>query len=122
MLIKAIQNNQLEMWPGLTTTAVEKYLPDSLPATDKGHTKQQRKGTRTTQDKLKEKLEVIETEQDINPPVERDKYNQIFTHIATVDKKDSTIYIDNTGNLPIRSIGGYIAIFILYNWTTNSIL
>ena len=41
------------MWSGLTETAAEKYHPDSSPATDKGHTKLQRKGIRTTQDKVK---------------------------------------------------------------------
>jgi hypothetical protein len=34
-LIKAIQNNQFTTWPGLTAKAVQQYLPDSLPATDK---------------------------------------------------------------------------------------
>ena len=71
---------------------------------------------------MKEKLDVIEMERDIHPSVEREKMNQIFTSIAKVNKKYRTIYVDNTGNLPIRSIEGYIAIFILYNWTTNAIL
>ena len=61
-------------------------------------------------------------EQDIHPPVERENVNQIFTSIAKVNKKYRTIYVDNTGNLPIRSIERYIDIFILYNWTTNAIL
>eukprot|EP00978_Attheya_sp_CCMP212_P011839 scaffold29395_cov55-Attheya_sp.AAC.1 len=32
-LLKAIQNNQLSTWPGLTAEAVTKYLPNSCPAT-----------------------------------------------------------------------------------------
>ena len=60
--IKAIQNNQLTTWPGLNATEVDKYLPDSSPATDKGHMKQHRKGIRTTQDNLKGKLDVIDME------------------------------------------------------------
>ena len=36
-LLKSIRNNQLAIWPGLTAEAVEKYLPESCPATDKGH-------------------------------------------------------------------------------------
>ena len=94
------------MWPDLTETAVDKYLPDSSPATDKGYTKLQRKSLRTTQDTLKEKLEVIEMEQDIHPPVEREKINQIFTSNTKLDKKDGTIYVEDTGNFPIRSIEG----------------
>ena len=27
-LLKAIKNNQLATWPGLTTEVVQKYLPD----------------------------------------------------------------------------------------------
>ena len=39
-LIKAIKNNQLTTWTGLTETAVDKYFPDSSPETDKSHMKQ----------------------------------------------------------------------------------
>ena len=55
------KNNQLETWPGLTTEAVQKYLPDSFPGTDKGHMKRQRKVIRSTKDKINDALEHIET-------------------------------------------------------------
>ena len=42
-LLKALHNNQFATWPGLTAKAVQKYLPDSSPATDKGHMKRQKK-------------------------------------------------------------------------------
>ena len=121
-LIKAIKNNQLTTWPGLTATEVDKYLPDSSPETDKFHMKRQSKVLRTTQNNLKEKLEVIEMEQDIHPPIEREKTSNILTSITKVENKDGIIYVNNTGNLPIGSIEGYIYIFILYYWTTNEIL
>ena len=41
--LKALQNNQFVTWPGLTVKAVQKYLPESSPATDKGHMKRQKK-------------------------------------------------------------------------------
>ena len=47
-LIKAIKNNQLITWPGLTAEAVDTYLPNSAPSTDKGHMRRQRKGIRST--------------------------------------------------------------------------
>ena len=103
-IIKAIKNNQLATWPGLTATAVGIYLPDSSPAPYKDHMKRQRKGLRTTEDKLKEKLEVIEMERDIYPPLKRENMNHIFTSIATVDKKDRTINVKNIEDSPIRSI------------------
>ena len=36
--MKAIENGQFATWPGLTKEAVQKYLAESSPATDKGHT------------------------------------------------------------------------------------
>jgi hypothetical protein len=53
----------------LTAEAVEKYLPDHAPATDKGHMRRQRKGMRST--KIKEALDIIEHNRDMNPPVEK---------------------------------------------------
>ena len=47
-LVKAIKNNQLNTWPSITADAVRKHLPESAPATDKGHMKCQRKGIRLT--------------------------------------------------------------------------
>ena len=85
---------------------VDKYLPDISPETYKVHMKRQKKGLRTTQGALKEKFEVIETEQDIHPPIELDTMNKIFTSIAKGDKKDGTIYVSNTVNVSIRSIKG----------------
>ena len=38
-ILKAVHNNKFLTWPGLTVKAVKKYLPDSSPATDKGHMK-----------------------------------------------------------------------------------
>ena len=60
-LLKAIKNNQLATWTGLTTEAVQKCLPDSCPATDKGHMKRQQKGIISTKDKINDALEQIET-------------------------------------------------------------
>ena len=68
-LIKAINNNQLASWPGLTTAAVNKYLPDSSPATNKGHMKRQKKSIRSTTEKLAIKVRESETQQCINPPM-----------------------------------------------------
>ena len=42
--------------------------------------------------------------------------------MAYVDKKDGIMYTDLAGNFRVRSIDGYTAFFILYDWTTNAIL
>ena len=82
------KNNQMSTWPGLTTEAVQKYLPDSCPATDKGHMKRQRKCIRSTKDKINDALEQIETARCMNPPEERERMNQIFMTLGYVDKKE----------------------------------
>jgi len=67
-------------------------------------------------------LESIETEREFHPPMEKEKFNQLFCFVGMIDKKDGTIYVDNTGNFPITSIDGMKAVFILYDWTSNAIL
>eukprot|EP00978_Attheya_sp_CCMP212_P034584 scaffold145516_cov59-Attheya_sp.AAC.1 len=111
-LIKAIQNNQLSTWPGLTAEAVTKYLPDSCPATDKGHMKRQAKGIRSTKTKINEALSMIEYERDIHPPKATELSNQIFIAIGAINPKDGTIYADLTGIFPITAIDGTRAVFI----------
>ena len=44
------------------------------------------------------------------------------TNRTREDESDFTSNLNNTGISPIRSIEGYIAIFILYDWTTNELL
>ena len=58
----------------------------------------------------------------INPPLEKEKMNQLFASMAYIDKKEGIMYTDLTCNFPVRSIDGFAAFFILYDWTTNAIL
>jgi hypothetical protein len=121
-LLKAIRNRQLATWPGLTIEAVEKYLPASCPATDKGHMKRQAQGIRSTKAKIQASLQNIEYERDVNPPRTIEKDNHIFIALGQIDVKRGTIYADLTGNFPITAIDGSRAVFIMYDWTTNAIL
>ena len=122
-LIKAIKNNQLTTWPGLTARAVQKYLPEHAPGTDKGHMSRHKKGIRSTSKKSAAKtLEDIAVEQCIHPPIVEEKLNQLFCYMMHQDKKTGIMYTDLTGKFPIRSIEGYTCFFILYDWTTNAIL
>ena len=107
---------------GLSTEAVQKYLPDSCPATDKGHMKRQQKGIKSTKDKINNTLEQIETAQCMNPPEEKERMNKIFTTLGYVDKKRGTIYADLNGKFPITSIHGITAMFIMYDWTSSAII
>ena len=74
-LIKSIWNNQLPMYQGLTDQATENHLPDSGPATDKGHTKHTRQGIFPTQPQKKTINYTKEYEANINPPQITDENN-----------------------------------------------
>ena len=121
-LLKAIKNNQLTTWPGLTAQAVTKYLPETCPATDKGHMKRHRKGIRSTTDKLDrvEQQRILDT--DMHPPQVDERKNYLFFKLGCYNKKNGTVYVDPTGKFPVRSIDGYQVVFILYDWTSNAIL
>ena len=54
--LKAINNKQFSIWPGLIARAFQKYLPYLVPATDKGYMKRQKQGIRSTKDKIKTAL------------------------------------------------------------------
>ena len=110
-LIAAIKNNQLTTWPGLTSRAVEGYLPNHVPSIDKGHTRRHKKGIRSTKQKLKDDLESIEVEMCINLPLEQKKKNQLFASLAYVHKNDGIVYTDLTGNFPVRSTDRYTFFF-----------
>eukprot|EP00978_Attheya_sp_CCMP212_P044369 scaffold308299_cov29-Attheya_sp.AAC.1 len=61
--------------------------------------KRQAQGIRSTKKKVKEAMQYIEYDRDINPPRVTEKANHLFIAIGTLDKKDGTIYADLTGNL-----------------------
>ena len=84
--------------------------------------RRQRKGIRTTREKLKDALEESETNADNHPPISKTKQNHLFYYLGKLDKTDGTIYVNLTGNFPIRSMAGMTTVFILYNWTSNAIL
>ena len=124
-LVTALANNQFPTWP-FDKEAVEKYLPDRSPATDKGSMKRQRQGLRSTKRTPKEQLaanlEEIETLRDYHPPMVKGvKENHLFTYLGRVDK-EGTIFVDTTGNFPLRSIDGMTTVLIVYDWTSNAIL
>jgi hypothetical protein len=121
-LLKAIANNQFATWPGMTAKAVQQYLPESSPATDKGHMKRQKQGIRSTKEKIQGALDKIEAARDMHPPQETESMNHLFCYAGVLNKKNGTIYVNFTGKFPIRSFDSMTAIFILYDWTSNAIL
>jgi hypothetical protein len=118
-LLNAIRKQQLLTWPGLTADAVRKYLPETSPQTDKGHTKRQRKGLRSTKPVL---TDVEKEQEDMSPTKVIEDHNHMFAASYVVDKKKGTIYSDLTGNFPLRSVDEMMIILVIYDWTSNAIL
>ena len=46
----------------------------------------------------------------------------MFCYNRRINTKYGTIYVDFTRKFPIGSMDGMVAIFIIYDWTTNAIL
>ena len=40
----------------------------------------------------------------------------------TVNLNDGTTYMDCTGKFPVKSLDGMVTLFIMYDWSSNSIL
>ena len=106
-LIKAIQNNFLSTWPGLTVEAVKKYVTDSDAAL-KGHMDRVRKNLRSTKSNEIEDFCIAQ----------EPKTHMAFASIETTGK----IYTDQTGRFPHASSRGYKYILILYSYDANAIL
>jgi hypothetical protein len=115
-LLKAINNNQLTTWPGMTTENVTKHLPKSI-ATTLGHQDQTRKNAQSTQPKPQLDLE---SEQEPDPTSHPQRTHQVFT--AIVDSGTGKIYTDQTGQFPVTSSRGNKYLFVLYNYDNNTIL
>ena len=49
---------------------------------------------------------MIETQRCMNPPKEKEKWNQLFMTMGMINKKDGTIYADLIDTFPITSING----------------
>ena len=58
----------------------------------------------------------------MNPPEEREETNQIFMTLGYMDKKEGKIYADLPRKFPITSIHRMTEMFIMYDWTSTTII
>ena len=112
-VMKAVKNNQLLGFPGLTTQAIIKHFPEST-ATIKGHLHRQRKNLQSTRKKAPSKDNISPSTDYKNPPSEQDASCEIFCCAALANNIDGTLYIDLTGRFPIRSYKENQYIFLAY--------
>ena len=74
------------------------------------------------QRKTKKLLESLKIDQDLHPPIATVRDNKLFAYHAALNMKDSTIYVDFNGKIPIKLIEGNTDIFVLCDWSSNAIL
>ncbi|KAL7538190.1 hypothetical protein ACHAXR_008359, partial [Thalassiosira sp. AJA248-18] len=122
-LIKAIRNQQLKSWPGLTIELIKKHLPPAS-ATARGHMVRTRQGTNSTRNMRQEIIDARTEADSINPPEQVCTAidNEMFVFAALADTNADTIYTDLTGRFPVRSYSGMQYLFIAYIYTINAIL
>ena len=127
MLVKAINNDQLEGIPFMKAYLIRKYLPSS-PATLKGRIKCPKAGIHSTYkeeagrnrhaQKVQDKPIIIPEDE---PASETHKVNNIFCYAAVADKQNGTMYLDATCTLPAMSLDGHQCYFIAYDYDSNYI-
>ena len=61
-------------------------------------------------------------DRNVNPPMEKIRFNHLFGYLARINPKYDKIKVDLTGKLPLRYIDVMNTVFILYNWISNNIL
>ena len=114
-LIRAINKNYLDSWPGLTSSLISKHLIKST-ASAKGHLDQEQKNLQSTKQDIAIEMEEIPTQEPDNS-----KTNHICASLVSVDDLRSKSYSDQTGRFPTESSRGNNYIFVLYHYDTNSI-
>jgi len=120
-LLKAIKNNQLRSFPGLTYQLINKYLPPST-ATDKGHMVRRSQGIQSTSNNRQDILDARQAVDDMNPTEQVCAAHDIFCMAALADKISGTMYTDLPGPFPVRSFSSMVYIFIAYVYDLNVIL
>ena len=67
-LLRAIKNKQLKLFPGLTYDLIKNHLPESCPATEKGHMVQRRAEAQSRRNNRQEIIDTRKEVDDMNPP------------------------------------------------------
>ena len=110
--IAAIEAGNYIGWPLLTARNVKKYYPETT-ATPKGHMNQTRKNVRSTKPKAVP-MEVCDTSK-LKGKKERDVYTKVY------DVRE-TIFSDQTGQFPKRSLSGNKYIMVMVEIDSSGIL
>ena len=118
--LKAIKNGNLDGWPGLTVTSVNKHL-DTIEATEKGHMKMERQGLQSTKGASKHNNHPLYVSVDDHWPHNTNKTNDVLYKIVEYDSAGKA-YGDLTGAFPYVSARGSRYFLVAYCWDANAIL
>lgn len=89
-LLHAINNNQLESFPGLTAQLISKHLPPST-ATDKGHMARVRQGIRSTRSNRQAVLDARAEVDDMHPTQQVCAMHDMHCFAALADTKEGVM-------------------------------
>ena len=97
-LLRAIANEQLKPFPGLSYKLINKHLPPSS-ASGKGHMVRTRKNLQSTRSQRKDIFDARLAVDDMNPPHQICTAidNEMFCSAALADANKDTIYSDLAG-------------------------
>lgn len=128
-LTKAVRNNFLTGFPGLTTTTLLNHPPVSA-ATAKGHLDQVRKNQRPSiraDDEPPPLLPIIETiefsdDDDCYPePLTEGRTYHCYASVVSTKRNTGQVYTDQTGKFTVAGSSGATLVFVLYDYDSNSI-
>ena len=126
-LRKAIDNNFLHDFPGLTSKSIRKFPPTSI-ATAKGHLDQTRKNQRSTKQPPRmielfpiNVIEDAELDNDLYPPpLDTERTYHCYSTTLAIEQTGQ-IYTDQTGKFLVIASSGATQLFVLYDHDSNSI-
>eukprot|EP00804_Cyclotella_cryptica_P018466 CCRYP_004311-RB/>CCRYP_004311-RB protein AED:0.26 eAED:0.22 QI:0/-1/0/1/-1/1/1/0/535 len=110
--LKAVQAGYFIWWPLFNVRNIQKYFPKTVE-TPKGHLNKSRKNVRST----KQKPILLELFQ--SPQLKGRKLRDVYTHVY--DTRD-TIFSDQTGKFPHRSLSGNYYLIVMVDIDSSTIL
>jgi hypothetical protein len=117
----AIDAGQFPTWPGLTSYAVRKYPPQSIPM-HQGHLDQVRANLRSTRlpaSSIQQPTSDADLEDDVAPPAEDNTRTRII--YADCHCTTGMVYTKPTGKFLVPSVSGNQYILVVYEYDSNYI-
>lgn len=128
-LMKAVKNNFLIGFPGLTAAALLNHPPITA-ATAQGHLDQVRKNQRSTKKAVDEQPllpimdqeEVSDEDDELYPEqLTEGRTYHCYAAVVAATRNTGQVYSDQTGKFSVPGSSGATLVFVMYDYDTNSI-